>query len=228
MRRDYLDEIISASSLDYSNCKKQFERVLKQRNILLRQSNIKNNEYFSNTLDIWDEQFAKYNNLLVKLRKELILELEPYIHEEFIRITNINKSIKIKYISSVQENVLEELKDHRSEDIARKTTTIGAHRDDIEILFGDLNSRKQLSQGQQRSLAISLMLAKHKIITDISQNTPIVLLDDALSELDEYTSANLLEQIENYQSIITSATKSSKKMLIAKEVSVYNGVCIYD
>lgn len=227
LRRDYLDEIISSISLEYLNCKKQFEKALKQRNILLKQANTKSSS-FNTTLNIWDEQFGKYSVKLVKLRKELLDNLQPYIEEEFNKITNINKEITINYISSVKNDIISELKDKRYEDIGRKITTIGAHRDDIEIIFGDLNSRKQLSQGQQRSLAIALLLAKHRFVTDSSGKVPVILLDDALSELDDRASAHLLEQIYEYQSIITSATRPIQKISVTKEVKVDNGKCIYD
>ncbi len=225
LRRDYLDDILSLISLNNYNYIRQFEKSLRQRNILLKQVTLKNYNNYLDTLNVWDEQIAKYSTILVNLRKNLILELTPYIQEEFTKITNIKKDIRINYVSSVGENILEELIDKRTEDILRKTTTIGAHRDDMEIILGDLDARRQLSQGQQRSLAISLKLAMHRIVIDKNKKIPVILLDDVFSELDEDVSRSLLEQIYDYQAIVTSATKPLQKILVSKEVKMLNGEC---
>ncbi len=225
LRRDYLDEILSNLSTYNLNSIRQFEKSLRQRNILLKQITLKNYMNYIDTLNVWDEQIVKYSTILVNLRKNLISELTPYIQKEFMRITNIKRDINISYISSVKDDIVLELADKRTEDIVRKTTTIGAHRDDIEITLGSLDSRRQLSQGQQRSLAISLKLAMHHILIDKKNKIPVILLDDVFSELDEEVSNNLLEQIYDYQAIVTSATKPLKKISIEKEVRMLNGEC---
>ena len=156
------------------------------------------------TLDIWDLQLAAYGTKVLERRKEFVRQVNEIISEIHFRLTGGKEQLSLTYESSIGEMSMEQaLKKNRERDLRMKSTSVGPHRDDLCFLSGDLDIRKFGSQGQQRTAALSLKLAEIELVKRIIGDTPILLLDDVLSELDKNRQNYLLDSIHDIQTVIT-------------------------
>ena len=162
---------------------------------------------------------------IYEYRKEFIKKIEEKIVDIHKKITQNNEIIKIEFISDFEnkENYLAKLKKERKQDILRGYTTRGIHRDDFNIFLNDKMLGIYGSQGQHRTVLLSLKISELNIIYDEIGEYPILLLDDFMSELDQKRRENLLENIENIQVIITCTEKMSIKNKKTKKFYVNNG-----
>ena len=224
-RRRFLDMMISSLRPNYLHLLNSYNKVLEQRNNFLRQIKLENKN--PAMLDIWDEQLSEYSFKIYEYRKYFIEKIENSIEDIHSLITKCGKEdIKIKYISNSKnkESFLENLKKSRSVDIKRGFTATGVHRDDFMIY---INSRPVSifgSQGQQRTAILTLKLCELKIVKEEIGDTPILLLDDYMSELDEKRRTSFLENIKGNQVIITCTDRID----LENESSIYyveNGIC---
>ena len=202
LRRKFLDFYISQIDKIYINNLSNYNKILNQRNILLK--NIVYNKSDKNELEIWDKQLILYGKLIIKKRKEIIEELKKEIYEKHLFISSNTEKLITEYEYNVDEKDFEnKLKDNIEQDIKYQTTQIGPHRDDIKFIINDVDIRKYGSQGQQRTAALSLKLAELSSIKKIKQDNPVLLLDDVFSELDLIRQKLLVEYIKDIQVIIT-------------------------
>lgn len=202
LRRKFLDFYISQIDKIYINNLSNYNKILNQRNILLK--NIVYNKSDKNELEIWDKQLILYGKLIIKKRKEIIEELKKEIYEKHLFISSNTEKLITEYEYNVDEKDFEnKLKDNIEQDIKYQTTQIGPHRDDIRFIINDVDIRKYGSQGQQRTAALSLKLAELSSIKKIKQDNPVLLLDDVFSELDLIRQKLLVEYIKDIQVIIT-------------------------
>ena len=156
------------------------------------------------TLDIWDMQLAEYGTKVIESRKQFIRQVNQIIADIHYRLTGGRERIEQSYESSLGSLSLEQaLKKNRERDIRMKSTSVGPHRDDLCFLSGDLDIRKFGSQGQQRTAALSLKLSEIELVKEVIKDTPILLLDDVLSELDKHRQNYLLDSIHDIQTVIT-------------------------
>ena len=201
-RRRFMDmELCQLNKLYYSDLS-SYNKVLNQRNNLLKQ--IAFDGKSKDTLDVWDEQLVKYGIKVISARNnfiELINEIIKQIHSS---LTSDKEEIKVIYEKNVDENgYLEELRDKRFVDLKYQTTNVGPHRDDISFMVNDIDVKKYGSQGQQRTVALSLKLSEIELVKKTIKDNPILLLDDVMSELDSTRRDALLSYISDIQTIIT-------------------------
>ena len=218
-RRRFLDIMISQLRPNYMYNLNLYLKTLEQRNNYLRQ--IKEENKNENMLDIWDEELANYAINIYNYRKEFIEKIKNKIKKTHGEITNNKEEIKIEYLSECisKEKYLDLLKQRRKLDIIKGYSTKGIHRDDFIIYINDKELSTYGSQGQHRTAILSLKLAELNIVKDEIGESPILLLDDFMSELDEKRRKNFLEKIEDVQVIITCTEKID---IENKKVLVYN------
>ncbi len=180
----------------------EYNKVLEQRNKLLKQISFQPS--LKETLDIWDTKLLEYGEKVIQRRKEFIEELGEIVVRVNERLTGGKEKISIFYEPDVSKEEFEKkLMASREKDLKLCSTGVGPHRDDICFLEKEADLRKYGSQGQQRTLALSLKLAEIDLVKEKINDTPVLLLDDVLSELDRNRQNYLLESLEEVQTMIT-------------------------
>jgi DNA replication and repair protein RecF len=205
-RRGYLDDVLAACSPRGAGLRRDVERVLRQRSTLLHQAKGRLSADVETTLDVWDGQLASLGELLVQRREEVAAELEPVASEAFSYLTGAPASLRFSYRRSWSGSLADALLQARQDDVRRAVTTVGPHRDDLDLLVGNLDARTRLSQGRQRCVTLALRLASHQVVTTSRSARPVLLLDDAFSELDPRTASALVETLPRGQAILTTAS----------------------
>lgn len=226
VRRKYLNTQLSQLSTNYFNTINQFNKLLKTRNEYLKK--IGNNEYVDmNYFDILTDYFVEKSVFIYRMRKEYIERLNKYCENIFNNLSGL-ANFKILYETSVdfdcfdketiKKRLKEELNKNREKEIRFKSTLYGPHKDDFTFQLRDMNLRNYGSQGQQRMAVLSLKLSEIEIFKDFKQTTPIVLLDDVFSELDNKKKNNLLKYIDNGMQVIITTTdlKNISKKITSK------------
>ena len=179
-----------------------YNHIVNQRNKLLK--DIFWNGDLKNTLDVWDAQLLSYGKRIIRKRKEFVEELNEVISGIHSGLTGGIEQIHIDYEPDVEEERFEEeLFLGRERDLRMKLSSTGPHRDDICVRVNDIDIRKYGSQGQQRTAALSLKLSEIELVRRRIKDTPVLLLDDVLSELDNSRQNYLLDSIKDIQTLIT-------------------------
>jgi DNA replication and repair protein RecF len=207
VRRGFMDDVLVALDPNADAVLRDLERILKQRNALLRQSHGRLDEAGLMTLDVWDAKLATTGTDVTNRREALVAKLLPLVEESYEVLAGKPVPVSADYQRSWQTDTLTEALDaERDIDIRRGVTSVGPHRDELALRLDGLASRTEASQGEQRTLALALRLAGHLLVTGVLGEPPLLLLDDVLSELDADRSAALLENLPPGQTVITSAT----------------------
>ena len=201
-RRRFLDMELSQIDRVYLHHLGKYNKVLLQRNNLLRQLGYEKG--LLDTLSIWDEQLVRNGSYLIEERSRFIKDLNTMIAPIHKKLTDGREEIQLVYEPNVEsEQFLERLTRFRERDIYQKATLTGPQRDDISFLVNDCDIRRFGSQGQQRTAALSLKLAEIELVKKISRENPVLLLDDVLSELDRNRQNCLMERIDGIQTLLT-------------------------
>lgn len=201
-RRRFIDLELSQLDKVYLNNLSNYNRIVNQRNHLLKE--IDYNKGALETLDIWDMQLIQYGNKIIERRQKFIEEINKIISNIHKKLTGNREDIKIVYEPSNGALSFEQaLLKNKEKDLRIKSTSVGPHRDDIAFLVSDIDIRKYGSQGQQRTAALSLKLSEIELVKQSIHDTPVLLLDDVLSELDKYRQNYLLDSIHDIQTLIT-------------------------
>ena len=202
-RRRFLDMMIGQLRPNYVYNLNLYMQTLEQRNNYLKQ--IKEENKSQEMLEIWDEKLAEYGEKVFLYRKEFIDKIIKKINDIHKKITDQKEELCFEYTSncSQKEEYLRLLKERRKLDIIKGFTTKGIHRDDFVIYINGKEVGIYGSQGQNRTVILSLKLAELNVIYDEIGEYPILLLDDFMSELDEKRRKNFLKNIKNTQVIIT-------------------------
>lgn len=201
-RRRFMDMELCQLQRVYVNSLNGYQKALQQRNALLKDISLYHEG--SSMLDIWDDQLVAYGSRIIEERAEFIRELSTLVQEIHHRLSGEKETLEVRYVPSVTgEQFAEALKAQRSKDIRMKTTSVGPHRDDLLFVCNEADLRKFGSQGQQRTCALSVKLAEIELVKKISGDSPVLLLDDVLSELDRNRQHLLLESIDETQTLIT-------------------------
>lgn len=180
----------------------EYNKALKQRNQLLKQINF--NPSLKDTLDIWDMNLVNYGSQLIKRRHAFVEEISGLVTKVNERLTGNKEHIRLIYEPDVLiEEFEKRLGEARGKDLKFCTTTVGPHRDDLCFMNGDIDIRRYGSQGQQRTCALSLKLAEIELVRRTIHDSPVLLLDDVLSELDRNRQNYLLDSIDDIQTMIT-------------------------
>lgn len=204
-RRDLLDDALVSTSPQLAAERASFERSLRQRNALLRQLSGRMDGPAELTLDVWDERLSMSGEKLATGRERLVSSVLPFAAAAFSVLAPDAGLLDLAYERSFAGDLAGALAASRAEDVRRQVTTVGPQRDDLVITAGGLDARSRLSQGRQRCVALALRLGIHHYVTEVTGAVPLLLLDDAFSELDERTSKALVAELPAAQAILTTA-----------------------
>ena len=221
-RRRFLDMMISQLRPNYIYCLNLYLKTLEQRNNYLKQIKLEKKD--ENLLDIWDEKLAEYAEKIVKYRLEFMEKIKSKINKIHQEITDEKENFEISYITEAitKEEWLEKLNHSRKLDIIKGYTTKGIHRDDFLIFINGKQVNIYGSQGQNRTVILSLKLTELKIIEEEIGEVPILLLDDFMSELDEKRRNRLVKIMQKTQVLITCTDPMELKNLNSKFFKVEN------
>lgn len=235
-RRRYIDIEISQLDNLYSDDLKNYNKVLLQRNNLLKEIRYKKQD--EKLLDLWDTQLIDYGSRIIKRRIGFLKTLVPLANKIQKTITSGKESLNITYsslvlrkatlnIEEIKKMYKENLHNIRQEEISRATSLIGPHRDDLTFYINNQELKNYGSQGQQRTAILSLKLAEIKLFFLENDEYPVLLLDDVMSELDDSRREYLLELIQekNIQTFITGANEEffNQSIKDSKVFRVENG-----
>jgi DNA replication and repair protein RecF len=205
-RRRFLDDVLVASHPRYDALRGEVDKILRQRNALLRGAGGRLDPDAAFTLDVWDAKLVDSGGRLADARRALLERLAPVLSDTYDAVANRPAEVSATYVAEWAATGLEQaLIDRRGDDLRRGVSTVGPHRDDVELALGGLPARTHASQGEQRSLALALRLASHHVVTDVTGSAPVLLLDDVFSELDPARSDALLANLPPGQTVLTSA-----------------------
>lgn len=201
-RRRFVDmELCQLDSLYLYNLN-HYNKIVNQRNKLLKDMYM--NPDLRETLGIWDMQLVSFGSKIIERRKLFEEQLNEIIFGIHKKLSGDKEELVIHYEPDVEiEDFEKRLRMNQERDIKSKMTSVGPHRDDFSFVIGDINIRRYGSQGQQRTAALSLKLSEIELVKKIAADTPILLLDDVLSELDSNRQNYLLNCIGEIQTIIT-------------------------
>ncbi len=153
---------------------------------------------------MWDIQLADYGNKIIKRREEFIHQINEIIFGIHNNLSGGRESIELRYEPNAEAvDIYNELIKNRDRDMKLKSTSVGPHRDDIGFYIKDIDIRKYGSQGQQRTAALSLKLSEIELVKKIIHDSPVLLLDDVMSELDSSRQNQLLNSLDGIQTIVT-------------------------
>ncbi len=238
VRRDFLDFAISQLRPMYVVSLQKYEKILKERNTLLKNA-LDDRETYDKTIEFWNEQLCHEAAIISRMRESYIKQAEAFMVECFLEMSKRtgreNEIPTLKYKGSspqesyedltvTRDNYMRLLHERPEREIFAGTSLYGIHRDDIEICLGDKSARDFASQGQQRSLALCLKLAEGEIVKKDSGEYPVFLLDDVLSELDEGRRKYLIDEIKGKQVIMTSCETETELYRTANVITVKDGV----
>ena len=205
-RRRFMDDTLVSMALKYDALRLELDRIVKQRNTLLKQANGRLTADTESTLDVWDAKLASAGDQFGKARSELAMQLRPTVSEAYEQLADRSSAIELRYEPPWREQGLAvALLAARNADVRRGVSTVGPHRDDVDLFIGGLPARTHASQGEQRTLALALRLAAHRLVTQIAESSPLLVLDDVLSELDPQRCAALLHHLPPGQVVLTTA-----------------------
>ena len=201
-RRRFVDLELCQLDKIYLSDLTNYNKVLKQRNKLLKDISFRPD--LKETLFAWDEQLVAYGKKIIKRRQEFVQKLNELVYDIHKNLSGNREELILKYEPDVEDIFFyDELIRSKEKDIKYAQTSVGPHRDDISFLLNEIDIRKFGSQGQQRTAALSLKLSEIELVKSSIGDTPVLLLDDVLSELDSNRQNYLLGSIHDIQTIIT-------------------------
>jgi DNA replication and repair protein RecF len=207
MRRGYLDDTLVSRRPALDSLRTDLDRVLRQRNALLRQSGGRLTPEIESTLLVWDTKLVESGEAFADARAALVAELAPVLDTAYAQVAGRSAPVALVYDAPWRVGGLAAaLEEARRDELRRGVSLVGPHRDDLVITIDGLPSRTHASQGEQRSLALALRLAAHRVVTEATGSAPILLLDDVFSELDPDRSAALLAHLPTGQTVLSSAS----------------------
>lgn len=207
VRRQYLDDLMVSLDPRFDSVLSDLDRVLRQRGALLRQARGSLDEATGLTLDVWDAKLGELGQRVTERREYTLGALMPLVGQAYEQLAGNKTEVTATYIRSWDGDALAQaVVDSRQQDVRRGVTTLGPHRDDLRLSLNSFASRVEASQGEQRTLALALRLAGHRLVAQHIGEAPLLLLDDVLSELDPDRASALLDNLPPGQTIITSAS----------------------
>ncbi len=215
-RRLWLDTLLTQLEPVYDHLLRQYQQILRQRNALLRQD--RQSPPTAAELSLWDAQLVTVGVRLMRRRARVLERLAPIATAWHQSISGATEKMLVSYHPSVawegdsrtsservEQAFLEKLRDRLVAELAQGTTLVGPHRDEVEFEINGTPARQYGSQGQQRTLVLALKLAELKLISEVVGESPLLLLDDVLAELDLTRQNQLLEAItDRFQTLITT------------------------
>jgi DNA replication and repair protein RecF len=205
VRRRFMDILISQVDRSYLRALQRYQRVVTQRNHLLRL--IRDHKSSNQELDFWDAELVKEGGSISTRREEVVERLTPFATRSYADLTNSQENFSISYQPTVTSSALAKaVADHRDREIGAGMTLIGPHRDDLVIEVAGMRAGIFASRGQARTIALALRLAEAVFLKDMRGEEPVLLLDDVLSEMDTERRHHVLREAGKYQqALVTTA-----------------------
>ena len=238
-RRHFLDELLVQKSSSYAGVKSDYDRVLKQRNALLKSAGParKNNlDSVLATLDVWNDQLVNFGSQIIFARNQIINELLPYVSKSYAELAPTSKALNIKYLPNVATESMtqtdlvvamkEKLQERQQDELDRGLTLVGPHRDDMEVTIGELPAKGYASHGESWSVALALKLASFDLLKATSPaGDPVLILDDVFAELDAARRNQLILRVKNVEQVLITAAvmEDVPKELVGNKLFVNNG-----
>jgi len=238
-RRYFLDELLVQKSSSYAGIKTDYERVLKQRNALLKSAGPARRNNLDSvlaTLDIWNEQLINFGSQIILARHKIINELLPYVSKSYAELAPSSKALNITFLPNVSaENMTlsdlvtamkQKLQERQQDELDRGLTLVGPHRDDLEIMIGELPAKGYASHGESWSVALALRLASFDLLKATSPaGDPVLILDDVFAELDVARRNQLILRVKNVEQVLITAAVAEDvpKELVGNKLYVNNG-----
>ncbi len=222
-RRNFIDGAICQINPSYTKILYRYNRTLGQRNALLKE--IIKNPSLQSSLDVWDEYLIKYGMEIIKRRMKYIKSLSPFVLKIYKGISKLKENLSINYFPlginkdfsqdevEIEKHYYNSVKKSRQADIKQCITNIGPHRDDINIFINDFLARTYGSQGQQRSAVLALKLGEADVLEKNIGEAPLILLDDVMSELDNFRQNYILNHLKKRQIFISCCNEESVNLL---------------
>ena len=225
LRRTLVDDLVVALDPRAATTLDRFERVLRQRNALLRQCGGRLDAEAALTLDVWDVKMAPLAEAVMDARAAAIDLLRPEVQHAYQALAGGEVAVDVRYRPAVEPGSTEStLGSGRAEDVRRGITLAGPHRDEVDLLLRGVPVRTHGSQGEQRSMALALKLGGHRLVTVTVGEPPLLLLDDVFSELDPGRCEALVANLPAGQTVLTSADRLPKAAVADVVRQVENGV----
>lgn len=201
-RRRFLDMELCQLDKIYLHHLSSYNKIVLQRNRLLKEIMFRSD--YKEVLDVFDMQLVQYGMQIIRRRRHFTEELNQIMGQIHEQLTGDQEQMILEYEANTDEDSFASaLKKNREKDLKQKTTTTGPHRDDLSFVVNGIDIRKFGSQGQQRTAALSLKLSEIELVKRVTEDTPVLLLDDVLSELDSNRQNCLLNSIQNVQTMLT-------------------------
>lgn len=219
-RRKFIDSVISQSDKNYLNKLINYNKILQQRNALLKYFAL-NNTFNSQTLEIYNDQLHQYGTEIFTIRKAFLETFIPIFKDRYNAISNHSEPVDLSYKSDLFDDGLDVLlMNSINKDKALQYTSVGIHKDDLEFEIDSFPIKRFGSQGQQKSFLIALKLAQFDFIKQQNKFSPILLLDDIFDKLDENRVAQILELVHNdhFGQLFISDTHADRTENIIKQV----------
>ncbi len=233
-RRYFIDGALCQIKSNYRTVLKEYHRALQQRNSLLK--DLAKHPEMDELLYIWNQNLARTGAKMVYQRLRYMEAIAPILQEIFLGISSQKEHITLQYrsvcdytadLAQIEQQLLNALEQAKVQDIINRNTTVGPHRDDINILINGKSARTFGSQGQQRSCVLALKLAEAELLEQLTGTEPVALLDDVMSELDEVRQDYILNHIKNRQVFITCCDKETiLRLKQGKTIHIENGKII--
>lgn len=237
IRRNWVDNLLIQLEPIYSNINREYYQVLRQRNALIKdikktETNNFINDYSPDLqLQIWDNMLAQIATKVTRRRARVLARLAPLAEKWHSQISNKSEFLKISYSPNIpwlkdepleiQKAIKSKINQRRIAEFNLGTTLVGPHRDDVEFTINNNYVRSYASQGQQRTLILALKLAELELIEQVIGDTPLLLLDDVLAELDSHRQNDLLDAIgDRFQTVITTTHLNSFDANLLKEAQI--------
>ncbi len=228
-RRRFLDDTLVALAVKYDAMRLELDRIVRQRNVLLRQAGGRLDESAAQTLDVWDARLADVGERFGHARHTLVARIGPIVADAYAQLAGVATVVGVMYDPPWRAGGLASaLGRARDADVKRGVSTVGPHRDELALTIAGMPSRTHASQGEQRTLALALRLAAHRLVADRTGSTPVLVLDDVLSELDRGRAAALLANLPPGQVVITTASAVPMAARPERVLRVHGGAVTTD
>jgi len=211
VRRRFLDTGIGQLYPSYIDLLRNYLRAVTQRNKIIK--DFKFDPSLSVMLDVFEDEIVSNGVKIINLRKRYIDTVNKFLPEVYNGISSGKETLDTEYITESDCDFKDKLVNSRKEDMFTGVTSVGPHRDDIEFKINGISARNFGSQGQKRSVALSLKLAEAKVLEKVVGECPVFLLDDVMSELDPERQNFILNHIKGMQVFITCCDPSNIKQL---------------
>ena len=218
-RRKFLDSLLVLRTPRLAGVRADYDRVLKQRNTLLKSARGRRNVEIA-TLDIWDDNLARTGAELVSTRLLLLDALAPHLAEAYVRVAaasapdrrivtatykpSLELDAGVRDQETIRQALLDEIARRRNDEMDRGISLVGPHRDDVVLMIGDLPAKGYASHGEAWSLALALRLASFELLRE-DDDDPVLILDDVFAELDQGRRQQLAELVGDAEQVLVTA-----------------------